>query len=465
MVNKRGNRIILMGIMMALTICLSGIISYGAEANPVRLQLDGKLIELDVAPVIVESRTLVPARAVFEALGGKVTWVKERPSDIKVEYSGKVVDLVIGSKTAMVDGVQKTLDVPAQLFPGDRTLIPVRFVTEEFGFGVDWDNDTRTVIITSPGTQPPVTGTTPPAVTLHNITGFSMQWNGNYHRVTIKADGDLSGYVQNQLDNPSRFFVDFKGFAMKVSTDTVNYNDETSVVKTVRGSQFDGDTIRIVMDLKEMKIPQISISANKQEMYLDFAKMPFEPMADGKLVVMLDPGHGITTGGKRSFDGSLMEYEFNRDVANRLTVLLEQAGIQVLNTAPTDTDTSLADRCSVANQSNADIFVSLHGNAFGTTWNSANGWEVYVYKKGGIGEEIAKSIEKSSIPKIGLKNRGVKEQNLYVLRNTDMPAVLIEHGFYTNQQELAIMKTSEFRQKCAEADAEGIINFFKPYQK
>ncbi|MEG2200086.1 MAG: stalk domain-containing protein, partial [Anaerovorax sp.] len=290
--NKRQGKFILIGLLTVLTICLSGIMAYGAEPTPVSLKLDGKMIQLDVAPEIVGSRTLVPARAVFEGAGGKVTWVQEKPSDIKIEHNGKVVNLVIGSKTALVDGVKKTMEVPAQLFPGNRTLIPVRFVAEVLGFGVDWDNGARTVILTSPGIAPPETKPTPPAVALNNMTNLSMQWNGNYHRVTIKGDGDLSNYTPDQLSNPARFFVDLKGFVVKANPDTVTYNDETSVIKTIRASQFDAETTRVVVDLKEMQTPKVSFSADKREMYLDFEKMPFDPMADGKLVVMLDPGHG-----------------------------------------------------------------------------------------------------------------------------------------------------------------------------
>lgn len=459
---NRGKRIFITGILLAFVMCITMTSAYAAEANQVSLNLDGKKIETEVAPVIVESRTLIPVRALFEGSGGKVTWVAEKPSDITIEYEGKVIKLVTNSKIALVDGTEKTMDVAAQLFPGDRVMIPVRFVAEELDFGVDWDNETRTVLITSPNTVPTIT--TPNAVR-SNVKSLSVSANGKYHRVTVKADGPMVGHTENQLDNPSRFFVDLKGFDMKANPATMEYHETTSVIKGVRASQLDAQTTRVVVDLKTMSVPKISFSANKQEMYLDFELLPFNPMADGKLVVMLDPGHGKETGGKRSFDESLFEYEFNRDVARRLTTLLQQAGIEVLTTAPTDVDTSLADRCALANNSNADIFVSIHANAFGTTWNNANGWEVYTYKKGGIAEELAKSVHTASMPKLGITDRGVKESNLYVLRNTNMPAILIEHGFYTNKTELALLKSDAFRQKCAEADAAGIINFLKAYQK
>ena len=90
-------------------------------------------------------------------------------------------------------------------------------------------------------------------------------------------------------------------------------------------------------------------------------------------------------------------------------------------------------------------------------WNDANGWEILIIGKGGKAEQLAKCIQKHSIKDLGLKDRGVKVQNCQVLRDTQMPAVLIEHGFYTNKEECAILKSEGFRQKCAEADAKGIL--------
>lgn len=177
------------------------------------------------------------------------------------------------------------------------------------------------------------------------------------------------------------------------------------------------------------------------------------------MLVCIDAGHGIETAGKRSFDGSLLEYEFNRDVANRLKKYLELAGVKIVMTCRDEHDISLAERCRIANAAKADIFISIHANAFGTTWNTARGWEIYIYKKGGQAETIAKAIHSTSIPALGLIDRGIKEANFYVLKNTTMPAVLVEHGFYTNKEECALLKTGDFREKCAIADAKGILKY------
>ena len=188
--------------------------------------------------------------------------------------------------------------------------------------------------------------------------------------------------------------------------------------------------------------------------------MVYEQKGSDKMKICLDYGHSAQTKGKRSPDSSLMEYEFNRDVGRRLKAILERHGVEVIETVTDDTDVSLPERCNIANKNNADYFVSIHANADGNgyNWTSAKGWEIYIVGKGGKAEKLAKSIQESS-RELGLIDRGVKVANFQVLRDTNMPAVLIEHGFYTNKEECELLKTDEFRQKCAEVDARGILSY------
>ena len=177
--------------------------------------------------------------------------------------------------------------------------------------------------------------------------------------------------------------------------------------------------------------------------------------------VCIDPGHAKNTLGKRSFDEKLLEYEFNRVVASLLKSQLERHGVKTMYSCDieTATDISLANRCKAANDAKADLFVSIHANAFGTTWNSANGWEIFTYKGSVNGKKLAEAIRKESIALLKLKDRGIKTDSLYVTKHTKMPAVLIEHGFYTNKEECEKLKSAEFRKKCAIADAKGILAY------
>jgi len=115
--------------------------------QPIRVYIDGVPLSMDVPPQLVEGRTLVPLRAIFEALGAEVDWNPETQTVIGTK-GDIIVILTVGSMTPTVNGQVVPIDVPAQIVD-DRTLVPVRFVAESFGVDVDWDSDTRTVTITT----------------------------------------------------------------------------------------------------------------------------------------------------------------------------------------------------------------------------------------------------------------------------------------------------------------------------
>lgn len=131
---------------LTITILFSGIAHAGS--GPVSIILDGKEIISDSPPVIVNGRTLVPARAVFEAMGGSVEW-NAASREVTVEVDSVTVILKINSKKAYIDGTEKTMDVPAGIIR-DRTMIPIRFVSEAAGCKVTWDEKNRIVGIVSP---------------------------------------------------------------------------------------------------------------------------------------------------------------------------------------------------------------------------------------------------------------------------------------------------------------------------
>ena len=179
-------------------------------------------------------------------------------------------------------------------------------------------------------------------------------------------------------------------------------------------------------------------------------------------LVAIDPGHAKSTAGKRSPDGSLLEYEFNRSVAKRLSSHLDRHGVKTMFTTFTETnDLGRTERCNRANEAGADLFISIHANALGngSQWMSAHGWEVYCYKFGTSAEKLAKKIQAASIPYLGIRDRGVKIADFTVLLKSHMPAVLIEHGFYDNKEECELLKTDAFREKCAIADAKGVLAY------
>lgn len=185
-----------------------------------------------------------------------------------------------------------------------------------------------------------------------------------------------------------------------------------------------------------------------------------EPM--GKTVV-LDAGHGIETKGKRSPDGSFLEYFYNLDMAERVKDLLTRHGVKVVLTRGDDHDVSLLDRVAISNREKPDLFVSLHFNASGDgkDWTSPDGLGVITYRAGtSVANEAAKGIIKECKQAgVNLWGGGLHyDPTLYVLKHTVAPAMLIEHGFYTNKAETALMETEAYRAKLAEIDCKGILS-------
>lgn len=121
-----------------------------AASNEPSVYLDGEKMTFDVNPFIENDRTLVPFRAIFEAVGAEVEWDAETRTVIAArDKNGEttVITLQIDS-TAFVNSEEKTLDVPAKIV-GDRTFVPLRFVIEALGEKVEWDNANYSVVITT----------------------------------------------------------------------------------------------------------------------------------------------------------------------------------------------------------------------------------------------------------------------------------------------------------------------------
>lgn len=176
-----------------------------------------------------------------------------------------------------------------------------------------------------------------------------------------------------------------------------------------------------------------------------------------KKKVCIDPGHSAAES-NGSPDGTYKEHEFALDVGKRIKAILERHGVDVVMTRMDGSAVSLAERCSICNNANCDLFVSLHTNASGSGWTSPSGWEAHIVANGGKAEKLAKAIEAETVSLVGCTSRGVKlYPGLKVVRDTDCPAVLVEHGFHTNKQDVEKLKSDAWRQKYAEADAKGVL--------
>lgn len=180
--------------------------------------------------------------------------------------------------------------------------------------------------------------------------------------------------------------------------------------------------------------------------------------------IVIDAGHGLNTAGKRCPDDSMREFAFNSVVARYVREgLAEYDGI-VTKFSHDETgavDVSLADRVRIANDWDADAFVSVHANAAGNAWSTAAGIETYTSNgASATSGKMAAAVQKRLIAETGRKDRGVKCEDFYVIAKTKMPAILAECGFMSNAEEAALLKTDAYRRKCAAAIVEGLAEVF-----
>ena len=182
-------------------------------------------------------------------------------------------------------------------------------------------------------------------------------------------------------------------------------------------------------------------------------------------VVALDDGHGQNpaTPGKRTPDGYLENY-FNHRVKIELIKILKICGFRIIDCSPELSDTSLSTRVKRANDNKADIFVSIHFNAYGSDWNSVDGIEVFYYENGKYysknGKKLATLLYNEIIKGTVQDKRGIKGAKFDVIRYTTMPAALAEYGFMTNKHEADLMQDIKFIKECSIETAKGICKYF-----
>jgi N-acetylmuramoyl-L-alanine amidase len=169
--------------------------------------------------------------------------------------------------------------------------------------------------------------------------------------------------------------------------------------------------------------------------------------------VVIDPGHGGHDKGGQW--GQVYEKHLALDTATRLEGYLKQRGIRTVMTRRSDYFVTLPGRVSIANRFRNAIFVSVHYNY---TWKQdVSGLETFYH--GSSSQGLAQCVHQGMLKRVRATNRGVKFARYYVIRNTTIPAVLVECGFVSNATERSRMKRAWYRDALARGIADGIMRF------
>ena len=206
----------------------------------------------------------------------------------------------------------------------------------------------------------------------------------------------------------------------------------------------------------------VNYKSNKNSIYskerdYDYLKLP--SVKQNKFSVVIDPGHGGIDPGAIGI-GGIKESDVVLEVSKIVKKLLSDKGVKGILTRKNEVDLDLPPRVSFANNIDADIFVSIHANASRGKRRDINGLETFYYR-GWRGRLLAKNIQKQILRvSPGSPDRGVKQGRFYVIKNTKMPAVLVEIGFLTGRLDARRLEKTAHRKRIAYAIAKGILEYF-----
>lgn len=342
------------------------------------------------------------------------------------------------------------------------------------------------------------------SIEVKDIRSWSSE---NYTRVVVDLTNTVE-FSKNRLSNPDRLYFDVKDAHISKEINTsIPVGD--GILKTVRASQFNKTTVRVVLDLDEISDYQTFIFDDPARLVIDvYGKTRTSAKPDMNIVkrmIVLDPGHGGHDPGAVGLK-NLYEKDVVLDIALKLKkVLMEDPFNEVFLTRERDIFIPLEERTAMANRKNADLFVSIHANA--SPRREARGIETYllnwnddeeairvaarenaislkkmramnrqvdivdVIKSDLIREnkrdesiKLANYIQRSLISNLDsdtkhVLNLGVKQALFYVLFGAKMPSVLVEVSFISNPEEERLLSNDAYRTEIAKGIAKGLNTY------
>jgi N-acetylmuramoyl-L-alanine amidase len=283
--------------------------------------------------------------------------------------------------------------------------------------------------------------------------------------VTVVGAHPLN-YSHFSLTNPRRLVLDFLNTTLELDWEGDYLPVNNELVGAIRVGQFTEDQARVVIDLKDLYSAGFSLSEDGKRLTVKIQP----PTVKGKTIV-IDPGHGSIQPGGWSDPGAvgpngLYEKDVVLDIGLKVADLLTKEGASVVLTRTGNTVLSLAERAQVANEINADLFISIHANASpspslaGTATYYYAPWNSQLATQRAAREKLARCVQQELVRELQRRDIGILEENFSVLRNTTMPSVLVETAFISNPEEEGLLSQEAFRQKAAQAIVRGIIRFF-----
>lgn len=350
-----------------------------------------------------------------------------------------------------------------------------------------------------------------PSKYLH-VENIRFHSGPEFTRVVMDLSGPVK-YKAGRLENPDRIYVDLQAAFITPPRRTISVDDK--VVKRIRSAQFDENTVRMALDIKQIGHYSIFCLTEPDRLVVDVYGPdgsdipPAKPSPPDKpqsvplvkqlglkvKTIVIDPGHGGKDPGTVSKSG-LQEKHVVLDIAKRLKTLLESSGsYHVYLTRETDIFVPLEERTAFANQKGADVFISLHVNSHksqdaqgietyylslasdeearltaalenasaGKTVRDLSSLLRYILRGTKVEEsrELARTLQSRLCQRSGASDRGIRRAPFIVLIGAEAPSVLVELGFMSNKQDERLLRSGEHKDKIARALMEAMEDYIK----
>lgn len=408
--------------------------------------VNNRTLKTEFSPYIKQGRTFVPIREITENLGADVKW-NNRDKSIKISLNGDVIDMKINSSNVRVNGKKISLDnaqaPQLALYSSPRketkTMVPLRFISETFGYDVDWNNDKVRAEISTNKTK--------------SIVEDDKKENSNKNNKNTKNNKsnnkNTKKVASKTKTSNSKSIFDSNYFQSNVEKRETN-----KITKEIKGGNKDKIFDQAELDKSDEK---------KKRVIKDKIEV------NGKLKIVIDPGHGGKDSGAVALDGETYEKTVNLLVAERLMdKLYANSEISPTITRTRDEYIKLLDRAGVSNDGDAHLFLSIHFNSANNA--SAKGIEVLyaseknVRIKDTVQKNFASCLQKALIKETGAVDRGIKNRPaIIVLNKTKNVAALAELGFLSNEDDLEKIKDPDYIDKLAQGLYNGIEDYMNTF--
>lgn len=408
--------------------------------------VNNRTLKTEFSPYIKQGRTFVPIREITENLGADVKW-NNRDKSIKISLNGDVIDMKINSPNVRVNGKKISLDnaqapqlaIYSSPRKETKTMVPLRFISETFGYDVDWNNDKVRAEISTNKTK--------------SIVEDDKKENSNKNNKNTKNNKsnnkNTKKVASKTKTSDSKSIFDSNYFQSNVEKSETN-----KITKEIKGGNKDKIFDQAELDKSDEK---------KNRVIKDKIEV------NGKLKIVIDPGHGGKDSGAVALDGETYEKTVNLLVAERLMDKLSaNSEISPTITRTRDEYIKLLDRAGVSNDGDAHLFLSIHFNSADNS--SAKGIEVLyaseknVRIKDTVQKDFASCLQKALIKETGAVDRGIKNRPaIIVLNKTKNVAALAELGFLSNEDDLENIKDPDYIDKLAQGLYNGIEDYMNTF--